>query len=326
MVRQMETNAEWTVHPAPAGTLLGVPGRAPDPRAAGPAHGGSRSLRRTSTCANSGRRAAATGFLHPPRSSVEQRAYLVFQLAQVRGWSPAELIRLSKAEWARLVDEIESFGGFDRRRDLPPGLRTALSATRRFNAADRAPELERWIGDRRRGRGPVPPSRPSTASTSGRSRFAATWRRSTPTCETFGVAGFFGVAMYYRGVAEAHFRPLCPVVIRPTHCVREEPLALVRGTPAGSRSGPPLARPDLAPAPRRHRGRFVGGFLTGVLGSLGDDSRWSMRVLLPRLTARIEAVLGRIVDAAADAAHAGAEQARTPGPANGPARLHRSTR
>jgi hypothetical protein len=53
---------------------------------------------------------------HPPRVSVDQRAYLVFQLAQVRGWSPADLHRLSKAEWSRLVQEIESFGSLERRR------------------------------------------------------------------------------------------------------------------------------------------------------------------------------------------------------------------
>ena len=38
-------------------------------------------------------------------------------------------------------------------------------------------------------------------------------------CETFGAAGFFGVAMYYRGSADAHFVPLCPIVIRPRHYV-----------------------------------------------------------------------------------------------------------
>ena len=43
-----------------------------------------------------------------------------------------------------------------------------------------------------------------------------------PTVETFGAAGFYGVAMYYRGAADAHFVPLCPVVIRPQHWVTEE--------------------------------------------------------------------------------------------------------
>ena len=43
-----------------------------------------------------------------------------------------------------------------------------------------------------------------------------------PSVETFGAAGFYCVAMYYRGAAEAHFTPLCPVVIRPQHWVAEE--------------------------------------------------------------------------------------------------------
>ncbi|HVH99093.1 MAG TPA: putative inorganic carbon transporter subunit DabA, partial [Enhygromyxa sp.] len=42
-----------------------------------------------------------------------------------------------------------------------------------------------------------------------------------PRCETFGLAGFYGVAMYFRGAEDAHPRPLCPVVITPQHYVAE---------------------------------------------------------------------------------------------------------
>ena len=38
-----------------------------------------------------------------------------------------------------------------------------------------------------------------------------------PNIETFGAAGFYSVAMYFRGVADAHYIPLCPVVIKPKH-------------------------------------------------------------------------------------------------------------
>jgi uncharacterized protein YbcC (UPF0753/DUF2309 family) len=40
-------------------------------------------------------------------------------------------------------------------------------------------------------------------------------------CQTYSIAGFFNVAMYHQGVADAHPRPLCPVAIRPRHYVAE---------------------------------------------------------------------------------------------------------
>ncbi len=43
-----------------------------------------------------------------------------------------------------------------------------------------------------------------------------------PEAETFSTAGFFGVAIYYRGVADAHYAALCPIVIKPQHWVTEE--------------------------------------------------------------------------------------------------------
>jgi uncharacterized protein YbcC (UPF0753/DUF2309 family) len=42
-----------------------------------------------------------------------------------------------------------------------------------------------------------------------------------PACETLSTAGFFNIAMYHQGAADAHPRPLCPVVIRPDHYVAE---------------------------------------------------------------------------------------------------------
>jgi hypothetical protein len=52
----------------------------------------------------------------PP--SPEQRAFVVFQLAQVLGWSPAELHRLCEEDWATLLEEIETFPAIERRRIL----------------------------------------------------------------------------------------------------------------------------------------------------------------------------------------------------------------
>src|SRR5262249_51817135 len=54
-----------------------------------------------------------------------------------------------------------------------------------------------------------------------------------PSCETFGTAGFFNVAMYHQGATDAHPRPLCPVAIRPDHFVAEieaDDDALARGS------------------------------------------------------------------------------------------------
>ena len=45
-----------------------------------------------------------------------------------------------------------------------------------------------------------------------------------PEVETLGAAGFFGVAMYFSGIDDGHTTPLCPVLVKPQHHVREQPV------------------------------------------------------------------------------------------------------
>lgn len=42
-----------------------------------------------------------------------------------------------------------------------------------------------------------------------------------PEYETFGVAGYFGVAVYFRGLGQPHARPLCPAGLIPRHRLAE---------------------------------------------------------------------------------------------------------
>ncbi|QRK04384.1 DUF2309 domain-containing protein [Archangium violaceum] len=44
-----------------------------------------------------------------------------------------------------------------------------------------------------------------------------------PRHDTFGIAGFFGVAIDYRGLDDASHASLCPVVVTPAHVVEEHP-------------------------------------------------------------------------------------------------------
>jgi len=99
--------------------------------------------------------------------------------------------------------------------------------------------------------------------------------------------------MYYRGLGEAHFKPLCPVNIRPRHFVAEQPLYSV----AHGERRRANARRRLGQASHqahRETRSVVGGMLTALLGSLATFPLIA-RVLFPRMTARIREMMRGVV-------------------------------
>jgi len=274
MLWQMETNAEWTIEPAPRGTLVEyLAVRLLLER-----------LARQHVAAQTPDSAPATAS-QPLGVTTLQRAYLVFRLAQTVGWRPSDLFQLSAAEWRLLLREIESFAGPERQRIYH------LAYERRY----RGQLLDGLLAHaRQRITSPAQPRFQLVTCLDEREEsFRRHLEEAAPDCETFGVAGFFSVAMYYRGAADAHFVPLCPVVIKPKHYVEEE-VAFSFSEVHRRRSG---TRRALGRASHRlHVGTRsgIGGTLAALAGSLASIPL-VFRVLFPLLTARVRRLFGSFV-------------------------------
>lgn len=217
--------------------------------------------------------------------SVDQRAFLVFQLAQTIGWSPANLHQLSEVEWSRLVEEIETFSAAERRRIYH------LAFERRY----RVQTLDAITAHARHAtpRADKPTFQVVCCLDEREESFRRHLEEIAPDCETFSAAGFFGVAMYYRGVADAHYVPLCPIVVKPQHYVQEE----VAYSFEESHRRRTQTRRALGRALHQlHIGTrsVLGGALTAILGPLASVPLVA-RVLFPRLTARVRRIFGRFV-------------------------------
>jgi uncharacterized protein YbcC (UPF0753/DUF2309 family) len=216
----------------------------------------------------------------PPvtQPSEEQRAFLIFQLAQVLGWSPDRLYRRTAEQWSELVREIEEFNGMERRRILHMAFEKRL----REQALDALALHPRQPA-------PAPPRfQVLTCLDEREESFRRHLEEAAPDCETFGGAGFFGVAMYYRGVADAHFVPLSPIAIRPRHYVEES----LEETPWRRN-----ARWALGIVSHQvhvgTRGIVAGALLSAGLGVL-TLVPLVVRTLFPRLAARIHRRLTRL--------------------------------
>ncbi len=232
---------------------------------------------------------------------VEQRTFRIFELAQPLGWHPENLYRLSSDEWSSVVHEVESFSGLERRRIYHLAFERryrnqTLDAVVAHNAQARSanegsldgvaiPALAR--------RASVPKFQIVCCIDEREESFRRHLEELEPDCETFGAAGFFGVAIYYRGAADAHYTPLCPVIIQPQHYVKE---AVVYSFEHDERRRRRRRRAIGTVTRRVHVGSrtFAGGWIAAVLGSLASFPLVA-RILFPRLTAQLRHLFGGVV-------------------------------
>lgn len=214
---------------------------------------------------------------HPPLS-IDQRAFQVFQLAQILGWLPEDLHRLTKPEWSKLVEEIEAFSVMERRRLFHQAYEF------RFHTQT----LDALSIQSRRSTDRIPTAKFQAifCLDEREESFRRHLEEIAPDVETYSTAGFYSIAMYYKGLADAHFVPLCPVVIRPQHWVVENVADSLEQTSRQRAK----ARRLLGNATHQfHVGTrgFAGGALlaagVGVLASIPLLAR----ILFPRLTANI---------------------------------------
>lgn len=237
---------------------------------------------------NEVRRAARAEVVRPDNSHIDRRAFLVFQLAQVMGWQPQTLFELSKPQWADLVAEIESFSNLERRRIFH------LSYERRFYI--RSLDAITNHSGRDSSRQEKPRFQVICCIDEREESFRRHLEETAPDAETFGAAGFFGVAMHYRGATDAHFAALCPIVIKPQHWVQEYVVSTFEDMHRRRTNTRRLLGGAFHQAHVRSRGFFTGALLSAMFGTLAAIPL-TARVLFPRLTSRLRRLVSRFVDA-----------------------------
>ncbi|ADB17743.1 conserved hypothetical protein [Pirellula staleyi DSM 6068] len=208
--------------------------------------------------------------------SIEERAFYPFQLAQVLGWNTQELCSLSQQQWQKLLDEIESFHSFERRRIL----HLAFERQYRIQALDavvtHSAQPVRRVDK--------PRFQVVCCIDAREESFRRHLEEVAPDVETFGAPGFFGVAIYYRGLSDANFAALCPIVVRPKHWVIEEPVIPFQQTSARSAKTRRALGVASLGMHRGSRNLASGALLTASLGVLASIPLVA-RVLFPRWTA-----------------------------------------
>jgi len=296
MIWQMETNAEWAIQPAPPGALIEFLAIRLMLDRLAISVTAKNAIHYKGTLAGIRKHLAAT--IRPVILNNQiQQTFCVFQLAQVRGWGPGELMHLSQQQWQLLLAEIASFSSVERRRIYHlaferryrnSALDAIVAHSSHLKSANGAGN-ESPTADQK-----APAFQLVTCIDDREESFRRHIEEIRPDCETFGVAGFYGTAMYYRGATHAHYKPLCPVSIKPAHFVIEEPLYSLASV-EGKRSEARRRIGKLNHQTHLGTRTFLGGLLTTLGGSLAAFPL-VCRILFPRTAAQIRAGLRGIME------------------------------
>ena len=144
------------------------------------------------------------------------RAARTYDAARVVSLSADEVTRLSDAEWVAFVSEVKACNGLERRRILH-------LAYERWHER----EILRGLASHRSYRGLSNfKARPVAQVFFCIDEREESARRALeevdPRVETFGSAGYFGIAVDYKGIDNPRSAAFCPVVVKPQHAVVEQ--------------------------------------------------------------------------------------------------------
>jgi uncharacterized protein len=148
-------------------------------------------------------------------------AFAIFLLAQSLGWHPDQLFQLSAVNWKKLLDEIRLFDETERLKVFHLAYEwryrqqslDAMHIHHQSRTSKVTEEESAGIGNAM--------FDVVTCIDEREESFRRHLEEVAPTCRTWGAAGFFNVAMYFRAADSFQFVPLCPIVIEPRHFVEE---------------------------------------------------------------------------------------------------------
>ena len=147
------------------------------------------------------------------------RSARVYDAARVLRLSGEEVADLSESEWMAFSTEVKAFNGLERRRVL-------------HLAYERAHEREvlRGLASHRKYRGLFdqqqrPPVQVFFCLDEREESMRRALEEVNPAVETYSAAGYFGLAVDYKGIDDPHGAAFCPVVVKPKHAIVEQPKA-----------------------------------------------------------------------------------------------------
>ena len=153
------------------------------------------------------------------RSARLARAASLYDAARAAGLSATTINAWPPSQWQRFLQDVEAFHSLERRRVF-------------HLAYERRHEQEILLGlAAHRAHLPTPDRRVRPAAQvffcidEREESMRRALEEVDPLVETYGAAGFFGVAVDYKGIDDARGVALCPIVVKPQHAVRELPTA-----------------------------------------------------------------------------------------------------